>query len=118
MTVQVANFIKRATKRMFVLRYYLAFLPGKNLKKLYCSLVRSVLEYSSVTYHSMLTKQQANDLEMVQKKCLRCILGNKKSYVELLEESQLEPLAVRRERAFLKFAQKAYENPIYHRWFN
>ena len=56
-STQIKNLITRATKRMFVLRYYSAFMPGKDLKKLYCSLVRSVLEYSSVTYHSMLTKK-------------------------------------------------------------
>ena len=74
---------------MFVLRYYSAFMPGKDLKKLYCSLIRSVLEYSSVTYHSMLSKSQENKLEKIQKKCLRCIYGYDKSYSELLKESEL-----------------------------
>ena len=116
-STQIKNLITRATKRMFVLRYYSAFMPGKDLKKLYCSLVRSVLEYSSVTYHSMQTKKQENDLEIVQKKCLRCIYGYKKSYSELLEESGLQPLKSRRQRAVLKFAQKASLNPIYAHWF-
>ena len=70
-SMQVENLIQRATKRLFVLRYYSGFMPGKDLKKLYCALVRSILEYSSITYHSMLTRKQENDLEMVQKKCLR-----------------------------------------------
>ena len=82
---QIENLILRATRRMFVLRYYSKFLPGKDLKKLYCALVRSVLEYSSITYHSMLTKKLENDLEMVQKKCLRCIYGYAKSYEDLLK---------------------------------
>ena len=54
---QIDNLITRATKGMFVLRYYSRFMLGKDLRKLYSSLVRSVLEYSSVTYHSMLTKK-------------------------------------------------------------
>ena len=65
----------------------------------------------------MLTKQQENALEIVQKKCLRCIFGYNKSYDELLAESELEPLKVRRSAAFLKFARKASDNPIYARWF-
>ena len=65
----------------------------------------------------MLTKQQENALEIVQKKCLRCIFGYNKSYNELLAESELEPLKVRRSAAFLRFARKASENPIYARWF-
>ena len=87
------------------------------MKKLYCSLVRSVLEYSSVTYYSMLTKGQENKLEKIQKKCLRCIFGYEKSYSELLAESELQPLKSRREAAVLKFAKKASENPIYSHWF-
>ena len=67
---QIENLISRATRRMFVLRYYSQFMPGDNLRKLYAGLVRLVLEYNSVTYHSMLTKQQENNLETVQKKCI------------------------------------------------
>ena len=92
-------------------------MPGKDLKKLYCSLIRLVLEYSSVTYHSMLSKGQENELEKIQKKCLRCMYGYDKSYSELLKESELEPLKTRRERAFVKFAKKSSENPIYEHWF-
>ena len=116
-SAQIKNLITRATKRLFVRRYYSAFMPGKDLKKLYCALVRSVLEYSSVTYHSMLTKHQENELELVQKKCLKCIYGYDKTYDELLSESELEPLKVRRQKGVLKFAQNASKNPIYARWF-
>ena len=80
-------------------------------------MVRSVLEYSSVTYHSMITKKQANDLEIVQKKCLRCIYGYNKSYDELLAEADLLPLKKRREIAVAKFANKTKMNPIYAHWF-
>ena len=116
-SAQISNLITRAAKRLFVLRYYSTFMPGNDLKKLYCALVRSVIEYSSVTYHSMLSKKQENDLEMLQKKCLRCIYGYNKSYDELLKESGLEPLKTRRERAFLKFAKNSANNPIYAHWF-
>ena len=116
-TAQVENLITRATKGMFVLRHYSRFLPGGDLVKLYCGLVRSVLEYSSVTYHFMLTQCQSNDLENVQKKCLRCMFGYQKPYKQLLEESGLATLKSRRETAVLKFAQKTSENPVYSQWF-
>ena len=93
------------------------FMPGRDLKKLYCALIRSVLEYSLVTYHSILTKKQSNDLELVQKKCLRCIYGYDKSYDDLLKESGLDPLKTCRQKAFLKFAKRASQNPIYSHWF-
>ena len=102
---------------MFILRYYAKFMPGSDLTKLYSALVRSVLEYSSVTYHSMLTKGQENDLENIQKKCLRCIFGYGKTYEDLLKESGMSTLKERRERAVLKFAQKTLKNPVYSHWF-
>ena len=114
---QIENLISRATKRMFVLRYYSGFMPGKDLKKLYSSLVCSVLEYSSTTYHSMLTRKQENDLENIQKKCLRCIFGYGKTYEELLKESGFATLKARRENAILRFAQKTSSNPVYQHWF-
>ena len=89
---------------MFVLRYYSRFMPGKDLTKLNASLVRSVLEYSSVTYHSLLTKKQANDLKIVQKKCLRCIFGYNKLYDELLAESGM----------VAKFANKTLKLSLIH----
>ena len=110
---QVHNLITRATKRVFVLRYYSKFMEGKDLIKLYTSLVRSVIEYSSVTYHFLLTKTKESALENVQKWCLRCIFGYKKSYVsyrELLAESGLPTLKERRKVAVLKFAQKTAAN--------
>ena len=60
---QIDNLIRRAGKRVFVLRHYSKFMPGKDLIKIYCSLIRSILEYSSVTYHFLLTKRQENALE-------------------------------------------------------
>ena len=105
-SAQIDNLISRANKRVFVLRYYAAFMPGKDLVKLYCSLVSSILEYSSVTYHSMLTRSQVNRLENVQKRCLKCIFGYGHTYPELLGESGLQTLKARRETAVIKFAQK------------
>ena len=105
-SLQIENLISRATKRMFVLQYYSKFLPGGDLTKLYSALVRLVLEYSSVTYHSLLTKKQGNNLENMQKKCLCCIFGYGKTCDELLTESGMPTLMARREKAVLKFASK------------
>ena len=114
---QVHNLITRATKRVFVLRYYSKFMEGKDLFKLYTSLVRSVIEYSSVTYHFLLTKTKESALENVQKWCLRCIFGYNKSYDELLAESGMSSLADRREKAVVKFTNKTLKNPVYAHWF-
>ena len=116
-SLQINNLVRRATARFFVLRHYSSFMPGSDLLKLYCSLVRSSLEYSSVTYSSMLTQYQSNQLENIQKRCLRCMFGWTKSYAELLEESGLPTLKARRETAVKRFAEKALDNPNYQHWF-
>ena len=96
---QVEYITKRAMLRFFVLRKYSRFMPGSDLRKLYCGLVRSVIEYSSVTYGPMLTKYQSNTLENIQKRCLRVMYGYDKSYTDLLVESGLQTLSNRRDKA-------------------
>ena len=59
---QVENLVNRAAKRVFILRYYSEFMKGKDLIKLYCSLVRSVIEYSSVTVMSCQTRSLSLNL--------------------------------------------------------
>ena len=61
------------------------------LIKIYSALVRSGLEYSSVTYGPLTTRNDCNRLENV-KHCLRNIQGFNKSYEELLEESGLSKI--------------------------
>ena len=115
---QVDNIIDRAASRSFVLRHLSNInCDKKKLRNVYCSIVRSVLEYSSVVYGPMLTKYQSNRIENIQKRCLRSIYGFKLGYDELLEESGLKTLEQRREEATLKFALKASKNPQFMHWF-
>ena len=79
--------------------------------------IRSVLEYSSVVYHSQVNQYQVNLLERVQKRCLRAIYGYSLNYVQLLQISGLETLKNRRQNAFEKFALKTCKNPRYSTWF-
>ena len=46
-------------------------------------------------------------LERYKKNCLRSIYGFNKNYEELLEESGLDTLEERRQKAIRKFAEKA-----------
>ena len=92
-------------------------MPGTDLRKLYTGMVRSVIGYSSVTYGPMLTKFQDHELENIQKRCLRIMYGYDKSYIDLLRESGLETLKVRRENALPRFVKNAINNPVYSSWF-
>ena len=112
------NLIQKAASRSFVIRHLASVdIDKTRLKNIYCSIVRSVMEYSSITYGSMIPQYIKNTLENVQKKCLRSIYGAKLSYKELLETSGLETLDQRRENALLKFAKKAAQNPQFANWF-
>ena len=70
---------------------------------LYC---RSLLEKSCVLWHSLLTKENLNDLERTQKTFTKLILQNKyKTYEEALIKLNLVSLADRRQQLCLKFAE-------------
>ena len=105
--------VKRSYARLELLRKLSAFQPPKNeMKQVYISFIRSLLEQSSNVWHSSLTKQNENDLERVQKVALKIILKNNYiSYENALNVLELETLKDRRERLMLTFAQKCLKNP-------
>ena len=115
---QIDNLVNKAASRAFVIRRLANVKVNRDrLKNIYCSIVRSSLEYSSVTYGPMLTQYQKNRLEGIQKNCLRSIYGFDKSYDQLLQESGLETLTSRRTRTVRKFAEKTANNPQFSHWF-
>ena len=76
---QVDNMIKKANQRLFMLRSVNKFgFDHHELVTVYTSDVRPIIEYGDVVWHSGLTDKQANDLERIQKRACRTILGFKK----------------------------------------
>ena len=47
----------------------------EDLIQIYILFIRSITEYCSVAFHSLLTVEQANDIERIQKTSLKVILG-------------------------------------------
>ena len=83
----------------------------QDLKNVYLTFIRSVLEQSAVVWHSSLTKKNRNDLERVQKVAVRIIMGTKKlSYNEELKIIKLETLEKRRTNLCLRFAKKCLKS--------
>ena len=67
--------IKKSNARMQLLRVVSSFNPGwDDLKIIYVSFIRSLLEQSCTVWHSGLTQENTNDLERVQKCALKIIL--------------------------------------------
>ena len=90
--------VKKANQRMLLLRKSTEFTTlTEDLKIIYLSYVRSLLEQSSVLWGSSLSEENKSDLERVQKNACRIILGkNYTSYEESLHLIGIETLEERR----------------------
>ena len=75
----------------------------------YCSLIRSILEYSCPVWHSGLTCKESSDIEGVQKRVLKIIWPDLK-YKDSLERASLDRLDLRRER-FVRETFKLIKEP-------
>ena len=99
--------IKKGYKRMQLLNAAASFTNARNdLKDIYLTFIRSILEQSAVVWHSSLTQKNRKDLERVQKAAVRVIMG--KSYISYkhgLKVLKLDTLERRREKLCLRFAQ-------------
>ena len=104
--------VKKANSRMELLRKVAEFSTSIDDKKnIYVLYIRSILEQSSVVWHSSLTKENSDDLERVQKAAVRIILGTKfENYEDALIKVNLESLEVRREELCQKFAKKCVKS--------
>ena len=106
--------------RIWILRHLKkAGLPCEDLTKMYKCFLLNILDYTCVVYHPMINKTQAHRLEMLQKAALKVIYGYKLLYAELLEITDLETLADRRQRLTDSFILKTVEQETYYKekWF-
>jgi hypothetical protein len=104
--------VKKAYKRMQLL-HAAATIPSskKDLKDIYQTFIRSVLEQSAVVWHSILTNKNRSDVERVQKGAVRVIIGhNYRTYKNSLKILKLDTLEKRREKLCLQFAKKCTMN--------
>ena len=89
-----------------------------DLIDVYKLFIRSLLEYCSVAFHSSLTQENTQDLERVQKTCLKVILGDAyEHYSSALVKCDLGTLNSRHESRCLDFALKCVKHPVNSRLF-
>ena len=105
--------VKKANKRLLLLRKATEYTNSmKNLKAIYLSHIRSIVDQSCVIWHNNLTEENISDIERIQKNACRIILGNRyTNYSESLKKLNLDTLHHRREKLSLKFATNCIENP-------
>ena len=114
---QIQTLIDKVNTRTWTLRELAngGFTEAERLE-VYKTMIRPIIEYSSVVYNSMLTQEQEEDLEKVQTRALKNIYGHVYSRRQLYQMSGIETLKERRDRACLKFAQKLANNPRFACW--
>ena len=92
-SLHVQMTITKVRRRFWVLRHLQkAGLKCEDLLKVYCSTIRSVVEYCSVVYGPLLTRTQSEAIERLQSQSLKIIYGFDKSYRSILEQTGLETL--------------------------
>ena len=106
--------IKKSNRRLYALRKLKACgVQDGELVAVYCSLLRSVLEYASVVFAN-LPQYLCMALERVQKRALRIIFGPDLSYEDTLARAGLLSLEARRHLACKKFVTEImYASPLY-----
>ena len=107
------SIIKKANRRLHALRVLKnCGLPMQDLLAVYCSLIRSILEYASIVFAN-LPQYLSNALENIQKSALGIIVPSM-SYCQALHLIGLPSLQERRESACMRFISKISPgNPLY-----
>ena len=104
--------VKKSYKRMQLLNRAARFTKNvRDLRSIYLTYVRSILDQSAVVWHSSLTGKNRRDLERVQKSAVRVIMGKRYTdYKNGLKHLNLSTLDDRRESSCLKFAKNCLKN--------
>ena len=110
----VAVLLRKFRSRIWALRHLKR--NGYNnvgLVVVYASMIRSLAEYCSSVYHTLITASDSLEIERLQMQALKTIFGWQNSYEALLRKSGLERLDVRRESAFKLLAKQMSESARY-----
>ena len=89
----------------------------EELIQVYKTMLRPVVDYGSVVYHSSLTDKQDELLDRLQTQALKCIFGPGLSAREMRARAALPTLRARREELCDKFANKCLGNDYFKHWF-
>ena len=107
-----SELVKKAFQRMQLLYRSANFTSNRqDLRKIYLTFIRSVLENSAVVWHSGLSIKNRLALERVQKAAVRLMMGGK--YVDYKHGStflNIDDLNTRRKNLCLKFAKNCLKN--------
>jgi hypothetical protein len=109
---QVNNMLTMANRRLFMFRTLKKFgFDRDELSVVLKCYLRPVLEYACVIWHSGITNKQRYELERIQKRACKIMLGPEYfSYDDALQMFNLDTLENRRKNHCLKFAKGLADN--------
>lgn len=90
---------------------------NEELVRVFSTIIRPVIEYVAVMYHSSLTDEQDEAIENLQNAALKMIYGPGISARKMHALSGLTTLRARREALCDKFALKCSKMPMFSSWF-
>ena len=114
---QVMEIKKKSARKSWTIRHLIkAGVKNNDLVQIYCSFIRSAIEYGTNVYSGYLTKEQENQIERIQANIVNTIFPSR-SYRECLLKAKIPTLKKRRELNFLKFARRIEANEYFRkRW--
>ena len=115
----INNIVTKASRRLYMLSRLRRFgVPAEDLVSVYMGYVRPACENAAPVWHGSITASQTNQLERIQKRACRIILGSGyDSYTETLHQLELQTLEDRRLHLCQQFAHKCLESQRYSTWF-
>ena len=116
---QVDSMCGKANRKMFMFRKLKqAALNDDELLVVYRGYVRPVIEYAAPLWHSSITQSQDSQIEKIQKRVCKYILGRRyTTYEDALTTLKLQSLHDRRLKLCSEFAMKASTSEKFSSWF-
>ena len=109
-TTHIRHISSKASKRLYALRILRRNgVQPSDLRKVYCSFIRPVLEYACSVWHTSLPKFLTDELEHIQRRAFKIIVPHL-SYSESLKDLKLPTLEERRELLCRSFYKNNYSD--------
>jgi len=111
----VNSMISKCSRRLYMLSRLKRFgIPVKDLVSVYVGYVRPLVEYAVPVWNGSITARQTQQLERIQKRACRIILGpTYTTYTEALATTNLQSLVDRRYHLCSQFANKCITSDRY-----
>ena len=108
-TTHIRHISSKACKRLYALRILRRNVQPSDLRTVYCSFIRPVLQYACPVWHTSLPKFLTDELEHIQRRAFKIIVPHL-SYSEILKDLKLPTLEERRELLCRSFYKNNYSD--------